>query len=288
MSKLHTRIYSPEPALKRPSEFFRAMWADICGSRELAVALARRDLNALYRQSMLGYVWAFLPVLGTTGVFLFLRSGGAFTTLESGIAYPVYILLGTILWQVFADAVNGPLKVVTSSRAMIVKINFPREALILAGMLITGFNFFVRLIILVPALLFFAWKGQYVFVAESLYLFPLGVLSIVLLGYMIGLLLTPIGMLYKDVSMGVQMILMFWMFLTPVVLTSPAEGLAATMMQWNPASSVLDTTRAWLIGAEPALLFQFSIFVPLSLLFFGIGWVLYRVALPHVIARLGM
>lgn len=285
---MQTRIYSPESALKRPGEFFRAMWADIRASRELAIALALRDIKVLYRQSMLGYIWAFLPVLGTTGVFLFLRSGGALTTLDSGIAYPVYLLIGTILWQVFADAVNGPLKVVTSSRAMIVKINFPREALILAGVLITCFNFLVRLLVLIPALIFFTWKGSYTFVWESLYLFPLGVAAVILLGYSIGVLLTPIGMLYKDVGLGVQMVLTFWMFMTPVVLTIPDSGLLASVMRWNPVSSVLDTTRSWLVGIDPTFLLESLIVTGCSLFFLVIGWILYRVALPHVIARLGM
>jgi len=285
---MQTRVYSPEPAMKRPMEFFSRMWADIFISRELASALAMRDIKVLYRQSILGYVWAFLPVLGTTGVFLFLRSGGAFATSDSGMAYPVYILVGTILWQVFADAVNGPLKMVASSRAMIVKINFPRESLILAGMFVTGFNFIVRLLILIPAMIFFYWKGLYTFQWESLLLFPLGVIGVVLLGYALGVLLTPVGMLYKDVGMGVQMVLMFWMFMTPVVLTIPDSGILSKVMEYNPVSPVLDTTRAWLVGASPTYFMEACIVFGLSIIFLFIGWILYRIALPHVIARLGM
>ena len=85
------------------------MFRDIRRSWELSVALAQRDISAMYRQSILGYAWAFLPVLATTGIFLILRSGGAFETGEAKIPYPVYLLTGSILWQVFADAVNGPL-----------------------------------------------------------------------------------------------------------------------------------------------------------------------------------
>jgi lipopolysaccharide transport system permease protein len=287
-SSLQIRVYSPEPALKHPGVFFRDMFKDIAASGELAMALARRDISALYRQSILGYVWAFLPILGTTGVFLFLRSGGAFQTGTTGIAYPVYVLVGTILWQLFVDAVNAPLKMVTSSRAMLVKINFPREALILAGMLMTGFNFLIRLIILIPALGFFAWKEMYVFSLPSLWLFPIGVLSIVILGYTIGILLTPIGMLYKDISMAIGMIMMFWMFVSPVVMTIPESGLVSKVMRWNPISPILDTTRAWLVGVDPLLIGHYAVVMVLSAVFLVIGWILYRVALPHVIARLGM
>lgn len=285
---METRVYSPEPALKNPGRFFRDMWKDLLASRELAIRLAQRDISAMYRQSMLGYVWAFLPVLGTTGVFLFLKSGAGFSTSESEIPYPVYVLVGTILWQVFVDAVNGPLKVVTASRAMLVKINFPRESLILAGMLITGFNFVVRLMILIPALVWFAIKGQYVFDPMSLLLFPAGVAALVLLGYCIGVLLTPLGMLYKDVSMGVQMIMMFWMFLSPVVVVIPESGMVAEAMKWNLATPTLDAARAWLVGADPMFPMHFAAVVFGALVFLGIGWVVYRISLPHVIARLGM
>lgn len=285
---MKTTTYSPKPALSNPSEFFRDGGNDLKNAWELSIALARRDLSALYRQSALGYVWAFLPILATTGVFLFLRSGGAFQTSDAGMPYPVYLLVGSLLWQVFTDAVNGPLKVVSNSKNMIVKINFPREALIVAGMLITFFNLGIRSIILIPALIFFHYKGIYTFDPSTIHLFPFGVLALILLGYMIGLLLTPIGMLYKDVSMALTMILGFWMFISPVVVTIPEFGFLSSIMQWNPASCYIDVTRAWLLGASPTLLTQFLIYTPISLIFIFLGWILYRVALPHVIARLGM
>lgn len=286
--ELPVRIYSPEPALRSPGRFFREMIADIKVSRELAFALARRDLSAMYRQSFLGYVWAFLPVVGTTGVFLFLRSGGGFSTAEQAIPYPVYLLVGSVLWQVFVDAVQGPLKVITSSRAMLVKINFPREALIIAAMLITLFNFGVRLLILIPALFYFAAQGQYEFSPTSLFAFPFGVAALILLGYTIGVLLTPIGMLYKDVQIGIGMVLGFWMFLSPVVVTVPESGILNQVMTWNPATPLIDSARAWLVGKEPAFPHQFWMVLAGSLFLLMVGWLLYRVALPHVIARLGM
>jgi len=290
MSDLPVRIYSPEPALKNPGHFFREMFSDIMASRELSFALARRDFSAKYRQSLLGYVWAFLPVLGATFTFLFLRSGGAFQTGENeAIPYPVYVFIGTALWQVFVDAVNSPLRMVTASRAMLVKINFPRESLIMAGMLMTLLNFLIRLLLIVPGLFFFAHQGMYSFDWHSLFLFPLGVMGIILVGYAIGLALTPVGLLYRDIQMAMGMIMTFWMFLTPVVLMYPQEqNIQAGVMRWNPVSSVLDTSRAWLLGVEPLLWNQFLWMVPAAFVLLCMGWVMFRIALPHVIARLGM
>jgi lipopolysaccharide transport system permease protein len=142
--------------------------------------------------------------------------------------------------------------------------------------------------ILIPSLGFFAWKGYYSFSLSSLWLFPVGVLSIVILGYTIGILLTPIGMLYKDISMAMGMIMMFWMFVSPVVMTIPDSGLVSQVMRWNPISPILDTTRAWLVGVDPLLTGHYAVVMAISAVFLVIGWILYRVALPHVISRLGM
>ena len=243
----------------------------------------------MYRQSVLGYVWAFLPVLAVTGVFLFLHAGGTISTTDETIPYPVYLLVGSILWQVFVDAVQGPLKVISASRAMLVKINFPRESLIIAAVLITLFNFIVRLAILVPALVFFATRGQYVFSPSSLLLFPVGVFGVVLLGYTIGILLTPIGILYKDIQLGVGIVLQFWMFLSPVVfMLSDKKDAVRTAALANPASHVIDTARSWLVGIPAELAQGFWIVTAAAFCFLLLGWLLYRISLPHVIARLGM
>lgn len=287
---MQTRTYSPEPVLKAPGLFFRDMWADIRASRELALALAKRDIKALYRQSVLGYLWAFLPPIVAASVFLFLRAGGSVEMAATDIPYPAFVFVGTILWQVFVDALNGPLKVVGTSRAMLVKINFPREALILAGVFITLFNFLVRLIILIPVVAFFYWKfPAELALSPSLLLFPVGVFAIILLGYTFGVLLTPVGMLYKDVQSSMTIVIGFWMFLTPVAFPLGAQGSFLSLIQHlNPVSPVIETTRDWLYGTPPNMLPWFLGVIAISLVFVVIGWIVYRVALPHVIARLGM
>ena len=252
------------------------------------MALARRDIAAQYRQSLLGYIWAFLPIFGTTFVFLFLRSGGAFETGENPISYPVYIFVGTLLWQLFTDAFNGGMRVVNSSKQMLVKINFPREALIIAGMWITLFNFVVRISVLIPAMIFFAWKDLYTFSWNSLVLFPVGVLSVILLGYSLGLLLIPVNILFGDVQKAVNMLMMFWMFISPVVVTIPETGVVSTVMRLNPVGPVLDTARSWLVGVDPQLAGHYLVVTALSLVCLIFGWIFYRIAMPHVVVRLGM
>ncbi len=53
---------------------------------------------------------------------------------ETNVAYPVYVLIGTLLWQGFVDVLGSPLQKLTASRPLLTKLNFPWEAIVLAGL----------------------------------------------------------------------------------------------------------------------------------------------------------
>lgn len=285
---MEVRIYSPEPALRYPREFFAQMWRDLCSSFGLAYQLALRDFKAMYRQSVLGYLWAFLPPLVTTGLFLFLRGGKAFTTDQESIPYLPFLLVGTLMWQTFADAIQGPLRTITTSKQMIIKINFPQEALILSGLGLTLINFAIRLVILVPALIFFYIKYPEMNPTISLAGFPLAVISLMLIGYTIGIWLAPLGMLFKDVNRALVLVITFWMFITPVVFPLVSEGKLAALQLLNPVTPVLVTARELALGLPLTMLGHGLLVAGAFIAFLLIGLTLYRIALPHIIARLGM
>ena len=125
-------VITAESPLRRPRKLIRECFSDLVASRELAWRLFYRDLKAAYRQSFLGYVWVFLPPLFTTLTFTFLNSQKILSIGDTPVPYPAYAMLGTLLWQNFVDALNSPLKSVTANKAMLIKVNFPREALVLS------------------------------------------------------------------------------------------------------------------------------------------------------------
>ena len=258
------------------------MWASLCASRELAWRLTVRDVSARYRHTFLGFLWAFLPPLATSAIFVFLNSQKVLDIGPTPIAYAPYVLIGTTLWQMFVDALQAPLRTVEQSRDMLIKINFPREALILSGLGLVGFNFLIRIVILVGTFLYFQIP-----VTPWILLAPLAMLMLVVLGTMVGLILTPLGILYKDVGQLLTISITFWLFLTPVVYPPPTDGPAAILSTLNPVSPLLITARDWMIGVPSE---QLPAFVAVSIgtvLFLCIGWLLFRLAMPHVIARLG-
>lgn len=275
-------VYTPDSPLRQPVRFLREMFHDLRSSRELAWRLFIRDTSAQYRQSVLGYLWAFLPPLVASLPFVFLNSQGVIAIQGTTIPYPAYALIGTIIWQVFADALSSPLKTATAAKSMLVRINLPREAILLSGLGQVVFSFLIRLVLL--TIVFVSFKIVPPITAP---LFLIGVFALILVGFTLGVALTPIGLLYNDIQQILPIATMFLMLLTPVVYPPPATGLAATVATWNPVSPLIIVTRNWVTTGEAAQIGAFSFVTVAALVLLFVSWLMYRLALPHVVSRLG-
>jgi lipopolysaccharide transport system permease protein len=281
MTDLPVRVYSPGKVLGSPRQLFREMFRDLWASRELAWRLFVRDLSAQYRQTFLGYIWAFLPPLISSVTFIFLNSQGIIH-IATGIPYPAFAMMGTLLWQGFVDALQSPVNSITQAKPMLAKINFPREAILLAGSYLVGFNFLIRLVLLI--IVMFWWK---VIPGYGLALFIPAVIALVTCGMATGLILVPIASLYGDVGRAIAIVITFWMLLTPVVYPPQTTGLAGLLTKWNPVSSLIVTARESLTNQPLSMLPQFFGVFGASIVLLFIGWIGYRVAMPHIIVRLG-
>jgi lipopolysaccharide transport system permease protein len=282
MKLLPETIYSPESQLLRPRKLFGDMFADLRSCRFLAWRLFVRNMAAQHRQSVLGYLWLFMVPVAQTLLWVFLNNQKVINVSATDIPYPAFVLTGTLLWQGFADALQTPMQQVQASKAMLTKIHFPHEAIMLAAMGQVLVNFAIRLVLMVAVYL---WIG--VPLTAALLLAPLGILALMAFGMMLGLLLTPLSLLYGDVQKMLVMGLSIWFFITPVIYPTPTAGWAALMTKFNPVTPLLVTTRQWLTGSE---LTQFGPFVMVfvATLFLSLfGWVVYRLAMPHLIERIG-
>ena len=278
---LTTTVYTPESSIRRPAKMFRQMFIDLWQGRELAWQLAVRDIRAQYRQAALGLLWAFILPLAHTLTWIFLSGSGIVTIRETALPYPVYVFTGTMIWAIFMDAVNAPLQQTIAAKPMLAKINFPREALVVSGILQTLFNGAIKIVLLLGALMVLGIYPNW-----RLILFPLGVFSLILTGTAFGLLITPVGMLYTDIGKSLPLLMQFLMYLTPVVFPMPTGGLSAIIYKYNPLTPLIMTTRDWLTGISTAYLGSLLFVSGTVLMLLLVVWVIYRAAMPILIERM--
>jgi len=278
---LPTTIYTPESSLANPAKMIKEMFRDLLAARELAWRLAVRDISALYRQTFLGFLWALIIPLANTLVWVFLSSSGMVSIATTDLPYPVYVFVGTMLWGILMDALNAPLQGATAAKGMLAKINFPREAILVSGVYQTLFNSGIKLALVLVALLIMGYTpGWYA------PLIPLGVISLILVGTALGVLITPVGLLYGDVGRGIPLIAQFLMYLTPVVFPMPKEGWAYTLISLNPLTPIIVTARDWVTGQPAELLNSFIIVNLFAVGLLLVVWGVYRLAMPILIERM--
>jgi len=267
-------VYTADAELRHPARFAAAAVHDLRQSPAVAWRLVRSNVQARHRRAWLGYLWLLLPTLGTTAVWTYVQSRRIVNIPATEVPYPVFVMTGTILWQLFVDALNAPLQQLTANRVLITRSRVPHEAVILAGFIETLFNCAVRLAVLVPVLIFFG-----VPLSASVALLPIGIAALALFGLALGVAVAPIGMLYDDVARAIALVTSLWFFVTPILY--PARG----VMRWNPLTPLIDATRGWLVGgsADGRFALVFALTIPLLV---G-AWFFARLARPHVVARLG-
>lgn len=274
-------VYTPDSSLAAPRKMVAAMFSDLSRSRQMAWRLAVRDIRAQYRQAFLGLLWAFIGPLATTVTWIFLNQAGIVSPGQTSLPYPAFVLTGTLLWSILIDAMNSPLHHTNAARGMLAKLNFPREAILLSGIYQLLFNTGIKIALMLGALL-----AMGIYPGWGLLLFPLGVASLVLVGTALGLLITPVGLLYSDVGRGVPLLMSFMMYLTPVVFPVPKDGWVATLYQINPLSPLILTSRDWITGQTPEFLGYFAAVNVAAFCLLLVVWVAYRLAMPIIIERM--
>jgi lipopolysaccharide transport system permease protein len=274
-------VYTAESSLRNPKQLLKGMVKDLLASRELGWRLLVRNISVRYRQSLLGPVWTFMPPVATAIAFTLLRSSGVIEIGDTQVPYPFYVVVGVVLWQLFTNSLNLPLKAMKSAQTLIKTIKMPIEAIILSSVGELLFDQAINFSIMVLLLFFFKIPLTF-----GILLMPFAIVLLMSLGLGLGLLLVPVGSLYTDIPSAIPIITQFWFFLTPVIYTPPDRFPYSLLINLNPVSPLLVGARSLLsqgtLGGDPA---PFFIVSGLSMLLLLFGWVLYRLSIPILIER---
>lgn len=253
--------------------------------RYLLRNLVSRDLKVRYKNSLLGVLWSLLNPLLMMIVFSLVFSVLSNDEIRQ---YPVFFLVGILPWNFFSGSLIGGTVSFSSNSPLIKKVYFPRETLPLATILSNLVNFGISLILLVVFLYIFGLG----LTIHALWVPPLIVVQ-VLFTLGLALFLGTLHVFYRDIMMILDVVMLAWFFLTPVIypLDQYEEiitllGIAfspARVMRWlNPMASIIDGYRTVLWGTtdgagpaamDPAYFIRTAI---IALITFLVGYGIYN------------
>ncbi len=222
--------YEPDNSLKKGYfNLLREIIDEIRWNKYLTYQLFRRDFFAMYKQSFVGIFWAFALPLLSIATFVLLDRSGIFNAGKMQMPYPLYAILGMTFWQYFSSGITSGANAVSSAGPMIVRINFSKKSLVLASM---GRAFVVLIVQLgISAILFIYYKFT---PAPEALLIPLILIPMTLFILALSFIFSLFNAFLKDVGNGLQVLMTFLMFLTPVLYAKPTSGFLAKVTAYNP------------------------------------------------------
>src|SRR4051794_37845649 len=218
---------------------------EIVNHHELLLNLVRLELKSKYKASALGFAWSLLNPAMYLVVFYI-----AFDViLGGGIArFPIYLLSGLLVWNFFTAALNSGTGSVVAGQGLVKKVWFPREVLPLASVGAALVHFFLQTLVLIIALAVVRHPVGWAEVP----LLPLALFDLVLLASGMALLLSAANVYLRDMAHFVELALLAWFWVTPIVyqfsqLTKAIGGRAAIALL-NPVTPIVLTFQRALYG----------------------------------------
>jgi ABC-2 type transport system permease protein len=210
--------------------------------RELLVAFSRTELKVKYKNSVLGFAWSMLNPALYLAVYWVVFD----LILGTGIPnFPIFLLSGILVWNLFATSLSSATGSVVANAGLVRKVAFPREILPLASVGAALVHFFLQLTVLVLAL---AGLRHPVGWAE-MPLLPLALADLILMAAGFALLFSVANVYLRDMAHFVELALMAWFWVTPIVypfkqLVGALHGHAAIALLNPVAPIVLAFQRA--------------------------------------------
>jgi lipopolysaccharide transport system permease protein len=209
--------------------------------RELAFYLALRDFKLRYKQTVFGIAWAVIQPLAGVVVF------GRLARLPSeSIPYPLFVYVGLSVWTYVATSVNAAAESLVANRALVTRVYFPRVLAPFAAVLPGLVDLIISLSIVAIFLVYYD-----VLPSLAILFLPFWVIfaSAVTIG--VGLWLSALNVLYRDVRYTLSFLLQLWLFLSPIVFPSSlVDGGWRFVYALNPLVGVIDGFR-WSLVAAP-------------------------------------
>lgn len=205
---------------------------------ELIRNLAVRDVETRYKHSLLGLYWAIINPLITAAIFSFLFSV-VFHTPTGTVPYVVFLITGLTFWNFFANGVMSATGCISGSAGLLAKLYFPRVVLPTASVLARLIDLLFSLAVMVAFILLYHVPIH----STALWVIPLlGVQVIFTLG--IAFLFASLNVLYRDMSQLVGLLLMVWMYMSPVMYaaTTVNQTLQGILLM-NPMGGLLQAMR---------------------------------------------
>lgn len=237
-------------------------------NRVLLRELVATDFKLRYQGSVLGYLWSLVRPLFLFGILLLVF--GYMLKIGSNIPhYPIYLLLGIVLWNFFIESTNSALQSIVGRGDLIRKLNFPKYIIVVSGTISALINLGISLIVVGLFMLFARIELRPVAL-----LLPLIIAELYIFSLSLGFFLSAFFVKYRDIGYVWELLLQAAFYATPIIyplsFVEHKSQLIAKLMLLNPMAQIVQDSRYILVSPQTDTLLKMSHSLLISLIPFAI------------------
>jgi lipopolysaccharide transport system permease protein len=242
--KLHRIVIEP------PRGWIRINWRELYAYRDLFLLMVKRDVQVLYRQTVLGLSWAILRPFISMILFTFIF-GRVAKVSSDGLPYPLFSYTALVPWTYFSTAVLASTMNLVANSSMLSKVYFPRLVFPLTPIASKFVDFAIAFAFIPIFMVYYRTPPT----ANIIFL-PLLVLIMALASAGLGMLFSALAVQYRDINYASQFLMQILMYAAPVVWSTSAltERIGENMRLvygLYPMVGVIEGFRSALLGASP-------------------------------------
>lgn len=257
------------------NKFFSLNFKEVWQYRDLLFLFVKRDVITVYKQTVLGPLWYLIQPLFTSITFTIIFNNVA--GINTGLVPPfLFNLAGITVWNYFTACLNGTSDTFKSNAGIFGKVYFPRIITPLSVVISNLIKLGIQLVIFIAFYVFYYFKGSNLSLNSSLFLFPLLIVIMGILGLGLGMLISSMVTKYRDfsylVTFGIQLLMYLSAVMYPMELVKAKLPDYGWIVEYNPLAYIIESARYMLldVGDISVIGLIYTLTVTVVVFFLGI------------------
>ena len=236
--------------------------------RDLIYMFLKRNFNSAYKQTILGPLWFLITPLMSSSMFTIIFGQIAKISTD-GVPQFLFYLAGNTAWGYFSSCLTSTASTFTSNAGLFGKVYFPRLVTPITTVIYAMLSLFIQIALMLVFMFIFHLRGEVINPNIHLFLLPLIIIQMALMGMGFGIIISSVTTKYRDLRILVSFGVSLWMYATPVVYpVSQIPDSLRRIIMLNPMTPVVNNFRNAFLGSG---VFEWR--------YWGISWIVTAVVL---------
>ena len=239
--------------------------------RDLIIMFVKRDFKTMYKQTILGPLWIIINPILTT-LMQVLVFGNIANISTDGMPQFLFYMSGNTMWLYFSGCLTKTSNTFVANSGVFGKVYFPRLvtpiSIVISGLI----SFLVQFVILLFVVGYYT-INKVIHPNGLVFLTPLLVLELALLGMGCGIIISALTTKYRDLAVLVTFGVQLWMYGSAIIFpVSSIPQRWGEILMLNPVVPIVEAFRYAFTGngTFSILYLGISIVVTLIILLGGV------------------